>query len=295
MRVVISGGSGLIGTALAASLERDGVEVTRLVRQTPRSASEVSWDPRATTGGLDPAALSGAAGVVHLSGASVAGGRWTEQRKQVLRDSRLDSTNVIVTAMAAAAEPPPVLVCASAIGWYGNTGDQAVTETAPAGSGFLATLVKDWEAAAARAPGRVVSIRSGLVMSRQGGLLRSLLPLFRLGLGASFGDGHQYQSWIALTDEIRAIRFALDTAALAGPVNLTAPNPVTNAELTRDLAQALHRPGLLRVPAPVLQLGLGEASGEVLGSCRALPAKLEQAGFSFTYPELPQALAAELR
>jgi uncharacterized protein len=294
MRIVISGATGLIGTALAASLDRDGIEVTRLVRRSPASPAEVSWDPRATAGRLDPAVLSGADAVVHLSGAPVGGGRWTQDRKRQLRGSRIASTNAIVAAIEAAPQPPPVLVCASAIGWYGDTGDRAVTESAPAGTGFLPTLVRDWEAAAATAPVRVVNLRSGLVMSGRGGLLSPLLPLFRLGLGARLGSGRQYLSWIAKTDEVRAIRFLLDHPEVSGPVNLTAPAPVTNAEFTAALARAVHRPAVLTVPAVALRAALGEASGELLNSCRVLPGKLEQAGFSFRFPDLAGALAFEL-
>lgn len=299
MRFVISGATGLIGTALAASLDRDGIEVTRLVRRSPASPAEVSWDPRATAGRLDPAVLSGAAGVVHLSGASVAGGRWTAARKQQLRDSRIASTRAIVEAIAAAPNPPPVLLCASAIGWYGETGDRAVTESAPAGTGFLATLVRDWEAAAATAAAapngtRVVNLRSGLVLSGRGGVLGPLLPLFRLGLGARLGSGHQYLSWIAKTDEVSAIRFLLDHPEVAGPVNLTAPAPVTNAQFTAALARAVRRPAVLAVPAVALRAGLGEASGELLGSSRVLPEKLGQAGFSFRFPDIAGALDFEL-
>lgn len=296
MRIVISGATGLIGTALAHSLDRDGIEVTRLVRRSPATPAEVSWDPRATAGRLDPAVLSGASAVVHLSGASVAGGRWTAARKQQLRDSRITSTRAIVEAIAAAPDPPPVLLCASAIGWYGETGDRAVTESDPAGTGFLATLVRDWEAAAAAAPDgtRVVNLRSGLVLSGRGGVLGPLLPLFRLGLGARLGSGRQYLSWIAKTDEISAIRFLLDHPEVTGPVNLTAPTPVTNAEFTAALARAVRRPAVLTVPAVALRAGLGEASGELLGSSRVLPEKLEQAGFSFRFPDIAGALAFEV-
>lgn len=297
MRVVITGATGLIGTALSVGLERDGIEVTRLVRRPPTSAAEVMWDPRARAGGLDPAVLSSADAVVHLSGAPVAGGRWTDARKQELRDSRIASTTALVEAITAAAPPPPVLLCGSAIGWYGDTGDREVTETAPAGSGFLAGLVRDWEAAAAPASAagtRVVNLRSGIVLSRKGGMLGPLVPLFRLGLGVRMGAGAQYLSWIALTDHVRAARFLLD-GEIAGPVNLTAPVPVTNAEFTAALARALGRPALLRVPAVLLRTALGELSGEVLGSTRVLPARLQQAGFTFSYPAIAGALAAELR
>jgi uncharacterized protein (TIGR01777 family) len=298
VRVVITGATGLIGTALAARLQQDGVTVTRLVRRPPASAAEVRWDPRARAGGLDPAVLSGADAVVHLSGASVAGGRWTAARKRELRESRIGSTRALVEAITAAPVPPPALLCASAIGWYGDTGGRAVTEADPAGSGFLPELVRDWEATAATAAQagvRVVYLRSGLVLARAGGLLGPLLPLFRLGLGARLGDGRQCLSWIALTDHLRATRFLLDGSDLAGPVNVTAPEPASNAEFTAALARAVRRPAVLRVPAAVLRTGLGEASSELLGGARVLPARLQEAGFTFEYPALDAALAAELR
>jgi uncharacterized protein len=296
MRVVISGSSGLIGGALAADLADDGHQVTRLVRRPARGPGEVQWDPGAAAG-LDPAAVSGADAVVHLSGAPVAARRWTPARKAELRASRIGSTHTLVQAVTAAVAPPAVLLCASAIGWYGDTGARVVDESAPAGSGFLAWLVRDWEAAAdaARTAGiRVVSLRSGIVLSRHGGMLGSLLPLFRLGLGARVGAGSQYISWISLTDEVGAARFLLEQPGLDGPVNLTAPRPVTNAQLTAALASALGRPAVLRVPAPVLRAALGEVSSELLSSARVVPRKLLDAGFAFRYPDIASVLAAEL-
>src|SRR6266567_6268057 len=212
MRVAISAASGLIGSALAADLAADGTEVIRLVRRRPAAETEVGWDPQAPDAGLDPAALRGLDAVVHLSGAPIAGGRWTQARKALLRSSRIASTTALATAMAAADPAPGVLLCASAIGYYGQTGDRAVDESAPAGTGFLAELVQDWEAAAApaRATGiRVVSFRSGVVLTPRGGMLGRLLPPFRLGLGAKVGSGRQYLSWISLADEVRALRFLL--------------------------------------------------------------------------------------
>jgi uncharacterized protein (TIGR01777 family) len=297
VRVVISGATGLIGRAVGASLEQEGVEVTRLVRRPPMSPTEVRWDPHGRAGGLGPQVLSGADAVLHLSGAGVASRRWTDARKQELRDSRIGSTTSLIEAITAVPEPPPVLLAGSAIGWYGDTGTHTVDESAPAGAGFLATLVRDWEAATAPAAAagiRVVNLRSGLVMSGHGGMLGPLLPLFRLGLGARIGSGGQYMSWIALADEVRAIRFLLGSAELSGPVNLTAPEPVTNAEFTVALATALRRPALLAVPAPLVRAGLGEVSSELLGSIRATPVRLLEAGFTFTYPAIGSALSAEL-
>ncbi|MGO9142893.1 MAG: TIGR01777 family oxidoreductase [Streptosporangiaceae bacterium] len=297
MRVVVTGSAGLIGTALTESLRQGGAEVVRLVRGQPASPAEIRWDPLAPRGGLDPAVLSGADAVVHLAGAPIASGRWTEARKHELRASRVTSTEGLVAAMTAAAVPPPVLLAGSAIGWYGDTGDREVDESAPAGTGFLAALVRDWEAAAAAAGAagvRVVNLRSGIVLSRRGGMLARLAPVFRLGLGARLGAGDQYISWISLTDEVRAIRFLQDQAGISGPVNLTAPEPVTNAELTAALASAVGRPALLRVPAGLLRAGLGEVSSELLAGARVRPARLRQAGFEFRHPELRAALGAEL-
>ncbi len=270
----------------------------RLVRRPPTSEAELQWDPAASDGGLGPPALSGFDAIVHLSGAPVAGGRWTPARKRLLRSSRIASTSALVRAMMAAEEPPRVLLSASAIGWYGDTGDRAVDESAPAGLGFLAALVRDWEAAAAPAAAagvRVAYLRSGVVLSRRGGMLRPLLPAFRLGLGARIGTGTQYLSWIAIADHLRAVRFLLDQPEISGPVNLTAPVPVTNAEFTRALAAAVRRPAVLAVPGSAVRIALGELSSELLGSSRVLPSRLLQAGFSFDYPEIGPALVAAVR
>lgn len=298
MRIAITGSTGLIGTALAEALAGAGDEVIRLVRHPPTSASEVRFDPAASHGGLSPSALTGVDAVVHLSGAPVAGRRWTPARKDLLRSSRIASTSALVAAMLRTEQPPKVLLSGSAIGWYGDTGSRLVDETAPAGSGFLATLVQDWEAAAepASAAGiRVAYLRSGIVLSRRGGMLRPLLLPFRLGLGARIGAGTQYLSWISLIDHLRAIRLLLDQPELTGPVNLTAPVPATNAEFTQALAAAVGRPAFLAVPDSAVRLALGELSAELLGSSRVKPARLQQAGFRFDYPEIGPALAAAAR
>ena len=296
MRVAVTGSSGLIGTALAEALRRGGHEVAPLVRRPP-GPGEIRWDPRTADGGLNPAALDGVDAVVHLSGAPIAGGRWTEARKQKLRASRVQSTQALVAALAAAKSPPSALLSGSAVGWYGDTGEHEVDESAPAGTGFLADLVRDWEAAAqpARDAGvRVVNLRSGVVLSRRGGMLGMLAPLFQFGLGARIGPGTQFISWISLTDHVGAVRYLLDHTDIDGPVNLTAPAPVTNAAFTAALARALHRPAVLWVPAPVLRAGAGEMSSELLGSQRVLPRRLTEAGFAFRYPALTAALSAEL-
>jgi hypothetical protein len=295
LQVAITAPTGLIGSALSERLRSDGVDVLRLVRRPTTSAAELRWDPAKSDGGLDATALDGVDAVVHLSGAPVASGRWTSARKKELRASRIGSTSALIRAMLAAPTPPPVLLAASAIGWYGDTGGRAVDESAPNGTGFLATLVRDWEEATnpATAAGiRVVNLRSGVVMSRRGGMLKPLLLPFRVGLGARIGAGTQYLSWITLTDHIRAMQFLLAQQEIAGPVNLTAPAPTTNADMTRALAKALHRPAVLQVPASVARLALGELSTELLGSCRVVPARLEAAGFTFQHPTIGPALAA---
>jgi uncharacterized protein len=297
MRVAVSGASGLIGSALTRDLRADGVEVVRLVRRAAASGDEIRWDPLAAAGGLDPAVLADVSAVIHLAGAPVASGRWTQARKAMLRASRIASTRALVSAMMAADPMPAVLLSGSAIGYYGDTGDRTVDESAPAGPGFLAELVTDWEAAAqpAAAAGiRVAYLRSGIVLGAGGGMLGRLAPLFRLGAGARIGSGRQYLSWISLTDEIRAIRFLLGEAGATGPFNLTAPGPVTNAEFTRALASALHRPAVLAVPAIALRAALGEVASELLSSARVMPARLTEAGFSFDHADITSALSAAL-
>jgi len=298
MRVAITGSSGLIGTALAEHLRAGGTDVIQLVRRPPASGDELRWDPAADDGVLRWSAVGRVDAVVHLSGAPVAGGRWTTARKQLLRASRIGTTAALVRALLTADDPPLTLLAGSAIGWYGDTGDRAVDETAPVGAGFLATLVADWEAAAAPAAAagiRVVSLRSGIVLSGRGGMLRPLLPLFRLGLGARIGSGAQYLSWIGIDDHVRALSFLLGRADIRGPVNLTAPAPATNAEFTRALAAAVHRPAPLAVPGWAVRLALGELATALLGSSRVRPARLQQAGFGFDYPAIGPALTEAVR
>ncbi|WP_300603121.1 TIGR01777 family oxidoreductase [Trebonia sp.] len=299
MKVAVTGSSGLIGTALTASLRADGHQVVRLVRRPPRGADEVRWDPRAADAG-DPV-LSGVDACVHLAGAGVGDHRWTRGYKAEIRASRVLATRALATALAAAQPAPKALISASAIGWYGDTGGGEVTEDAPAGKGFLSRVVFDWEAAAdpaRQADIRVAHLRSGLVLGKSGGVLARLARPARFGVLPRFGDGSQVMSWISLTDEIRAIRFLLesDDAGRSGAYNLTAPNPVTDSELTAALHHAFRRPdfGWLRVPAPVLRLALGEMSSELLTSARVLPGRLLAAGFEFRYPAVGAALAAEL-
>ena len=305
MKVAVTGSSGLIGAALTASLRADGHQVVRLVRRPPRAdgertGEEVRWDPRAADAGDPP--LSGVDAVVHLAGAGVGDHRWTASYKAEIRASRVLATTALAAALAKTQPRLKAFIVASAVGWYGDTDGREVTETDPAGKAFLSRLVHDWEAAAdpAREAGiRVVHLRSGLVLGAGGGVLGRLVLPARFGLLPRFGDGYQVMSWITLTDEIRAIRFLLDgdgADELTGPYNLTAPNPVTNTALTAALHAAFHRPDFpwLRVPAPLLKLGLGEMSAELLTSARVLPSRLLEAGFAFEYPTIGAALAEEL-
>ncbi|MGE5285971.1 MAG: TIGR01777 family oxidoreductase [Micromonosporaceae bacterium] len=312
MRIAITGSSGLIGSALTRHLRSEGHEVVRLVRRAPRAADEVEWHPRSSGGaggnggaggddsgtGDAPGGLGNLDAAVNLAGAPIAGGRWTDARKHEILASRVASTKTLATMLASLQPRPAVLLSGSGINWYGDTGDHAVDESGPAGSGFLAHVTREWEAstAAAQEAGiRVVRMRTGIVLSKDGGMLGTLRPLFRIGLGARLGAGTQFMSWITLADLVEAMSFMLAEPGLAGPVNLTAPNPVTNAEFTTALARALGRRALLRVPSRVLDLALGEAAGELLVNSRVLPTRLLEAGYVFKHPDLESALAAELR
>ncbi len=297
MKVAVTGASGLIGTALVAALRADGHEVIRLVRTAAAAPGAIAWDPRADRGALDPRSLDGVAAVVHLAGAGVADKRWTPSYQAEIRDSRVQGTRALAGALAAMATPPGVLFSGSAIGWYGDTGGREVTESDPAGSGFLPEVVRDWEAAtgdAARAGIRVVTLRSGVVLSPGGGILGRLLPLFRLGLGGRIGSGRQVMSWIALSEWVAATRFLLGRDGISGPVNLTTPSPVSNAEFTSALAAAVHRPAVMLVPVPALKLAVGGVSSDILSSARVLPRRLLDEGYQFRHPGIAGALAAEL-
>jgi uncharacterized protein len=289
--IAIAGSSGLIGSALVSGLRAADRRVLRIVRRTPSSADEVRWNPDAAD--LDAAALRGADAVVNLCGVSIAGRRWSGAFKQSLRDSRIDPTEVLAEAVASCGIP--VLVNASAVGYYGDTRDRAVDETSPPGSGFMSQMCEDWEdatAAARDAGARVVMARTGLVLSRSGGLLARLKPLFALGLGARLGNGRQYMSWISLEDEVRALMFAITRDDLTGPVNLTGPAPVTNAEFTAALAAALNRPARVLVPGFAARAVFGEFADEgLLAGQRALPVVLERSGFDFHHTTVAEALA----
>lgn len=295
MRVTVTGSSGLIGSALVQSLREDDHDVVRLVRREPARDDEARWSP--ADGCVEKDSLEGADAVVHLAGAGVGDRPWTKAYKRKIRESRLAGTRTLAEGIAAANPRPRVLVCGSAIGYYGDTGDREVDEDSPAGRGFLADLVRDWEAAAepAREAGvRVVLPRTGVVLAREGGMLGRTLPLFRLGLGGTLGDGRQWTSWISLADQVAALRFLIDEE-IAGPVNLTAPNPVTNAAYTRALGRVLHRPARLAVPRFALRAALlGFADEGPLVSQRVLPRRLTDAGFRFAHEHVDEALAAVL-
>lgn len=299
MKVAVTGASGLIGGALVSSLRADGHEVVRLVRRSPHAPDEIRWDPHAVDAGLNGSSLAGIDACVSLAGAPVGDHRWTSRYKAEIRSSRVLATRALTGALTKLSPLPSVFVCGSAMGWYGNVSGRTVDESAPAGSGFLPGVVHDWEAACAPAADagiRVANLRSGLVLSPRGGVLGRLLPLARLGVCPRFGSGEQVWSWIALSDEIGAIRFLLEHPECSGPYNLTAPNPVTNDALTSALERTLGRPDLrwLRVPAWLLRLALGEMSSEILGDARVLPKRLIEAGYTFRYPEVAAALEAEL-
>jgi len=306
MHVLVSGSSGLIGTALVDRLVADDIRVTRLVRPSsgtgPRRDGNgiVAWDPSAHA--LDVTALAAAGpfdGVVHLAGAGVGDKRWSPARKQVILASRTDGTSLLADALAALPTPPPVLVSASAVGYYGDRGDDVLTEESPPGTGFLADVCVAWESAASPAQDagiRTVLLRTGIVLSAAGGALGRQLPLFRLGVGGRIGTGRQYRSWITLDDEVSTILHCLEDASLSGAVNATGPEPATDAELATALGAALHRPTFLAVPAPALKLALGGemATDMVLASQRVLPAALTASGFTFAHTDLDEAVHSVL-
>lgn len=292
MRVVVAGSTGLIGTALIGQLRHSGHEVLRLVRRAPAAPDERGWDP--PSGRIDDGALDDIDAVVNLCGNSQRPRRWSGAYKQHMRDSRVVPTEVLAAAVAE--HGVPSLVSASGVHYYGDTGETPVDETAPGGHGFLAELSRDWEAATApavQAGARVAVMRTGVVLSRSGGFLSFLRPLFKLGLGGKLGSGRQFMSWISLDDHVRAIEFAAEGNGLRGPVNSTGPDPVPNVEFTRALAHALGRPAFFAAPGFGIKLVLGEAGEETaLISQRVLPAALETAGFRFRHNTVSEALAA---
>ena len=293
MLVAVSGSTGLVGSEVVASLSAAGHEVVRLVRRVPSLGEKaVRWDP--AKGEVDAAGLEGLDAVVHLAGENIASGRWNAARKAAIRGSRVNGTRLLCDALAGLARPPKTLVCASAIGYYGDRGADVLTEESSPGAGFLAEVCREWEAAsepAARKGIRVVALRIGVVLSPNGGALSRMLPPFRAGLGGVIGNGRQYVSWVALDDLVGIVLHALQSGELRGPVNAVAPVPVTNRELTEALGKVLSRPTLFPVPAFALRLAVGEmADALLLSSARVVPSRLEATGYPFRFPELPAAL-----
>jgi uncharacterized protein (TIGR01777 family) len=293
MKILVTGSSGLIGSALIPVLSAGGHTVVRLVRaETERGGGIVRWDPIAGT--LDRPAIEGFDAVVHLAGEDISSGTWTQAKKARIRQSRVDATRLLARTLASVDRPPAVLACASAVGYYGDRGDQILTEESGPGTGFLAAVCHDWEAAAApagEAGVRVVHLRLGVVLSADGGALARMLGPFRLGMGGPLGSGRQYVSWIAMDDAVGAIGHALSTRTLRGAVNVASPRPVTHAEFARTLGHVLGRPTVLGMPAFAVRLMFGEMADEVvLASQRLEPARLLSSGYQFRFPDLERAL-----
>jgi len=315
MRILVSGSTGFLGTALIPVLQREGHTILRLVRpDTARRGASmgaektVRWDPSATQPGragleasvdFDADAADGADALIHLAGASIAGGRWNEARKKLLRSSRVDATRHLMGALSRLKQPPRVIVAASASGYYGDRGDEALTETSAPGHNFLAEVCREWEAENARGVAfgaRVVMLRFGIILAAHGGALPQIVLPFKLGAGGRLGSGRQWMSWLTLAEAVGMVRFALANSTLSGPTNAVSPSPVQNAEFTRVLAKTLHRPALFPAPAFALRLALGEmADALLLSSQRVKPSKLEEAGYKFAHPDLPAALAEVLQ
>jgi len=297
-KIILSGASGMLGSALRDALASRNQPILTLVRRPPTSPAELQWNPAADPAITNLDALENVSAAIHLSGSNVAAHRWTPAFKREITDSRVQSTHALSTTLAALRNPPQTLLVASAAGIYGNRNDQLLDETSALGSGFLAQVCQDWEAAAqpaVQAGIRVVHLRFGVVIGPGQGALGKMLPIFRLGLGGPLGSGRQWMNWISLADAVSAILFLLETPAIEGPVNLTSPSPVTNAQFTRALAHAIHRPAFLPAPAFALRLALGEMADEaLLSSARVYPSKLISAGFQFAHPTLDSALDAAL-
>ena len=295
---LLSGASGSIGTALSEALSQRRARFFQLVRRKPERGEEVWWDPAAPSPIPDAKNLEGLGAAIHLSGSNLAARRWTDEYRREIAASRIDSTRALTTQLARMQRPPSVILIASAIGIYGNRGQELLDENSPSGIGFLAEVCRQWEAAAepAIAAGiRVVWMRFGVVLGPGAGALAQMLPVFRLGLGGKLGPGTQWMSWIGMADLVAAALFAVDAPTLHGPVNFVAPSPVTNAEFTKTLAHILHRPAVVPAPAFALRLAFGQMADEaLLASVRAVPNKLLEAGFHFSEPSLPEALMSAL-
>ncbi|MEP6635405.1 MAG: TIGR01777 family oxidoreductase [Acidobacteriota bacterium] len=296
MRILLSGSHGLVGKALIKVLATDGHEIFRLVRHAPNSDSEIEWSPDRYSIAL--ARLNDFDAVVHLAGESIASGRWNEEKKRKIRESRVNGTRLVSDALANLVRPPRTLISASAIGYYGNRGNEQLTEQSAPGNDFLSGVCVEWEKATelAKEKGiRVVNTRFGIILDTEGGALAKMLPPFRMGIGGKIGNGEQWMSWIALDDVVGALKFALTNERLRGPVNLVAPNPVTNADFTKTLGHVLSRPTLFPIPAFGVRFAFGEmADALLLSSQRVAPESLSKAGYAFSYPQLESALRAVL-
>ena len=291
MKVLIAGASGLIGSALIQPLAAEGTEVTRLVRSTPKPG-EIEWHPNQDA--MDPTRLEGFDAIINLAGENVAAGRWTEDQKRKIHDSRVNGTHLLSEAMAKLANRPRVFVCASATGFYGDREDEVLDEHSDSGGGFLAGVCREWEKAtepAVAAGVRVVNLRFGVILSREGGMLAKLLTPFKMGMGGKVGSGKQFISWVAIDDVVSAIKLALNDETFRGPVNVVSPNPVTNEVFTKTLGHVLSRPTALAMPAFAARLAFGEMADEMLLTSQyVVPKRLSDAGFEFKYPELEDAL-----
>jgi len=290
MKILASGMSGLVGEALSPALSQAGHEVVRLVRQTSGSTGEIQWDPAET---VTPEKVSGFDAVIHLAGETIFG-RWTEAKKAKIRQSRVEGTRKLAQALVASSRKPKVMVCASAIGYYGDRGAEVLTESSAPGNNFLAGVCQAWESSAQLASNgdtRVVSVRFGVILSPKGGALKQMLTPFRMGVGGRLGSGRQYMSWISITDVVDAIQHVLTTDSLRGPVNFVSPNPVTNSEFTKKLARALRRPAIFPMPEFAVKTVFGQMGDELLlASARVIPSKLEATNYGFRHGELEAAL-----
>jgi uncharacterized protein len=296
MKIAIAGASGLVGSALIPSLVHDGEAITRLVRSTPKPG-EIEWHPNEDH--LDVQSLEGFDVIINLAGENIAGGRWTDEQKRKIRDSRVSGTHLLSEAIAKMSVKPSAFICASATGIYGDRDDETLDEQSESGSGFLAGVCREWEMAcepAIKADVRVVNLRLGPVIAREGGMLAKLLTPFKMGMGGKVGSGKQYISWVGLDDVVNAIKLAINDQSIRGPLNIVSPNPVTNEEFTRTLGHVLNRPTALAVPAFAARLAFGEMADEMLlASQKVLPKKLSALGFQFQYPELEAAFKKYVR
>jgi len=296
MKIAIAGASGLVGKALIRALESEGAQITRLVRAAPK-AGEIEWHPNQDE--ISPQVLEGFDVFINLAGENIAGGRWTDEQKRRIRDSRVNGTHLLSEAIAKLARKPKVFVCASATGIYGDRGDDVLDEQSESGGGFLAGVCREWEQAtepASKAGVRVVNLRFGPILAHDGGMLAKLLTPFRMGMGGKVGSGKQFISWVALDDAVKAIERAIEDESIRGPLNVVSPNPVTNEELTKTLGHVLNRPTALAMPAFAARLAFGEMADEMLlVSQRVVPKKLSAAGYEFQYPELEAALRKYVR